>query len=322
MRALFAEARDLATSTSRAPVLLYGETGTGKEVLARYMHQQSAPPGPFVPVNCGALSPDLAESRLFGHEKGSYTGAVRQRHGYFRQAHGGVLLLDQVESMPEAVQVMLLRVLEDGEIYSIGAERPQQVTVRVIATMNRPAPQLMQEGKLREDLYYRLSAYALTIPPLRERRADIVPLAQAFLRQQGSPADMDEAAQVALGLYAWPGNIRELHHVLLGALRTMRAMRATTIRHEHISLCEPGKASASAIVCTAFDDLARQLLGTGTVPALLRQLRQSLIAAALEATNGNVRHAGKLLGIHAPNVYRYLPALRELHKGNVIALHG
>lgn len=173
MRALFAKAGDIATSASRAPVLLYGETGTGKEVLARYMHRHIAPPGPFVPVNCGALSPDLAESRLFGHEKGSR-----------------------------------------------------------------------------------------------------------------------------------------------GPLSTMRARRATTMRREHLTLCEPGNASASAMICTAFDDLARQLLGTGTASDLLRQLRQSLIAAALEATNGNVRQAGKLLGLHGSNVYRYLPApaMRELHK--------
>jgi transcriptional regulator with PAS, ATPase and Fis domain len=235
-----------------------------------------------------------------------------------------VLLLDQVESMPEALQVMLLRVLEDGEIYRIGAVRPQQVTVRVIATLNRPAPQLLQEGKLREDLYYRLSAHALALPPLRERRAAIVPLAQAFLRQQGRAADLDQAVQGALCGYAWPGNIRELHNVLLRALSLMRATRATTIRREHLTLGEPGKTSASAMVCTAFDDLARQLLGTGTIPALLGQLRQSLIAAAIEATNGNIEQAGKLLGMHGSNLYRYLPApaMRALRKGEVIALHG
>jgi two-component system response regulator HydG len=207
-----------------ATVLIEGESGTGKELIARYIHhkgQRSA--GPFVGVNCGALSENLLESELFGHVKGSFTGAVADRRGLFEAADGGTLLLDEVSETGSSFQVKLLRVLEDGRIRRVGGTSERRVNVRIIASTNRNIGRLVQQGHFRQDLYYRLKVIPLFLPPLRKRPADIRPLAEHFLTLYGNrmgrkPPRLSPASIARLEAYPWPGNVRELANAIERAL--------------------------------------------------------------------------------------------------------
>ncbi|HOY65894.1 MAG TPA: sigma-54 dependent transcriptional regulator [Candidatus Ozemobacteraceae bacterium] len=205
---------------SRGPVLLRGESGTGKEVLARALHLQSPRSDkPFVPVNAGSLPRELVESELFGHVKGAYTGADRDRIGRFDEADGGTLFLDEIGDMPVEQQVKLLRILQSGEVRPIGSTRSHRVDVRVVAATNRDLEALVREGRFREDLYYRLSLFVITIPPLRERHEDIPALAESFLErfaeeQQRPAMHLAGETRELLLEYAWPGNIRELENAM------------------------------------------------------------------------------------------------------------
>ncbi len=200
-------------------VLVTGESGTGKELVARTVHEHSRRRGrAFVAVNCGAISPHLIESELFGHERGSFTGAERQHAGFFEQADGGTLFLDEVTEMPPALQVKLLRVLETGSVPRVGASAPLAVDVRVVAASNRDPARAVAEGLLREDLYWRLQVFPIHLPPLRERREDIGLLAGHFLaqigRHEGRARQLDAAGLQALAGRDWPGNVRELRNAL------------------------------------------------------------------------------------------------------------
>mgnify|MGYP002619999239 CR=1 FL=1 len=203
-----------------APVLILGETGTGKEVIARAIHERSSRAGgPMVRVNCGAIAPELLDSELFGHERGAFTGATSTRQGWFEQADGGTLLLDEVGELSLAAQVRLLRVLQDGTFQRVGGERTLHVDVRVIAATHRDLPEMVQDGSFREDLWYRLSVFPLQLPPLRERPADIGPLAEWFAdragrRLGGAPLRLHPLDRELLERYAWPGNARELAAVI------------------------------------------------------------------------------------------------------------
>ncbi|WP_320837272.1 sigma-54 dependent transcriptional regulator [Zhongshania sp.] len=205
---------------SPAGVLILGETGAGKEVIARAIHERSARHnGPFLRVNCGALPPELIDSELFGHEKGSFTGALASRRGWFERAGGGTLFLDEVGELPPAAQVRLLRVLQDGIIQKVGSEHDVQVDVRVIAATHRDLPKMVQEGSFREDLWYRLAVFPIILPTLNERLDDIEDLAKHFIQRaamrMGVPVPPLSAADVRnLKRYSWPGNIRELGSVL------------------------------------------------------------------------------------------------------------
>jgi transcriptional regulator with GAF, ATPase, and Fis domain len=205
---------------SDAPVLLLGETGSGKEVIARAVHAQSSRSGgPFVRVNCGAIPGELIDSELFGHERGSFTGAVSQRRGWFEQANGGTLLLDEVGELPLAAQVRLLRILQDGICLRVGGEEPVQVDVRIIAATNRDLAAMVQVGRFREDLWYRMAVFPIVIPPLREHPEDIPALADTFAERAairfGVPHQAPTRADLAaLMSYRWPGNIRELSSVI------------------------------------------------------------------------------------------------------------
>ncbi|KOF52101.1 MULTISPECIES: sigma-54 dependent transcriptional regulator [unclassified Achromobacter] len=195
--------------------LLIGESGTGKELAAHAIHELSGRrQRPFVAVNCGAISPNLIESEMFGHERGSFTGADRQHKGYFERADGGTLFLDEVTEMPPDLQVKLLRVLETGQFMRVGTNREISCDIRIVAATNRNPEQAVQEGKLREDLYYRLSVFPLELPPLRERGEDIVYLAERFLEAQNRETGRNKAfsahALEVLRQYEWPGNVREL----------------------------------------------------------------------------------------------------------------
>jgi DNA-binding NtrC family response regulator len=200
-------------------VFIAGESGTGKELVARTMHELSRRRArPFLAVNCGAISPNLIESEIFGHERGSFTGAERQHHGFFERAHGGTLFLDEVTEMPIALQVKLLRVLETGTFMRVGSTTPQETDVRVIAATNSDPGEAVASGALREDLYYRLNVFPIDLPPLRDRREDIPLLVQHFLndigREDGAGKRISAAALERLAQYRWPGNVRELRNVL------------------------------------------------------------------------------------------------------------
>jgi two-component system NtrC family response regulator len=216
MRRLLLIAEKLARK--QITLLLRGETGTGKEVLARYIHAVSPRTSmPFLAINCGALPENLLDSELFGHEKGAFTGASGQHKGIFELAHRGTLFLDEIGDASLAIQVKLLRVLESGEIVRVGGEKPIRVDTRVIAATNAPLEQLVKEKRFREDLFYRLDVVTLTLPPLRERREDICLLAEHFLAghyQPGQAPQLGHQVCTALTTYDWPGNIRELSNVI------------------------------------------------------------------------------------------------------------
>ncbi|MGH7163306.1 MAG: sigma-54 interaction domain-containing protein, partial [Planctomycetota bacterium] len=218
MRRLMATARRLVSTDSS--LLILGETGVGKEWLARAVHAEGPrASGPFMAVNCAALPETLLESELFGHERGSFTGAVRARRGYFELAHKGTIFLDEVGEIPAHLQVKLLRVLQERKIQPVGSERPIAVDVRVIAATNRDLEADMESGRFRPDLYYRLGVVTLTVPPLRERREDIPSLVESYLDQYRTRfgrqvARVGTAAMDALTRYAWPGNVRELINVI------------------------------------------------------------------------------------------------------------
>ena len=206
----------------RSPVLLRGETGTGKEMAARVIHRASERQRqPFVAINCGAIPESLAESELFGHVRGAFTGAHRDRQGAFSRADGGTLLLDEVAELPLMVQAKLLRVLETRRVLPVGAEQEQPVDVRIVAATHRDLENMIEVGELREDLYHRLGVLCIRLPPLRERREDIPVLLRHFAlrasRELGYPVELTEAALVAASRHAWPGNVRALRNAVFRA---------------------------------------------------------------------------------------------------------
>jgi hydrogenase-4 transcriptional activator len=203
-----------------APVLVFGETGTGKEVVARAIHQRSQRAnGPFLRVNCGAIPTELVDSELFGHEKGSFTGAIAQRKGWFERADGGTLFLDEVGDLPSAAQVRLLRVLQDGTFERVGGQQVHTVDVRIVAATHRDVVQMVKDGTFRQDLWYRISVFPLRLPPLRDREADIPLLARHFAARAGArlfgrPLTLTDRDLQRLQRWDWPGNVRELIAVI------------------------------------------------------------------------------------------------------------
>src|SRR5580700_9945565 len=229
---------------STANVLVTGETGTGKELIARHVHKLSSrAQGPFVPVNCGAFSESLVESELFGHERGSFTGATVARAGWFEAARGGTLFLDEIGDLPVAMQVKLLRVLQERQVVRLGSRSPVAIDVRVVAATNVNLEDAVAAGRFREDLYYRLQVATLHIPPLRERPGDILPLARYFLGVYGErlglkePALSAEAIEVLVCGHSWPGNTRELENVIHHALLVCRE---NVVRPEDLRLSPLG----------------------------------------------------------------------------------
>jgi two-component system response regulator FlrC len=274
-----------------ATVLITGETGTGKELMARAIHHWSPRAGQsFVAVSCAALAESLLESELFGHEKGAFTGAVVQRRGRFELAHGGTLFLDEVGEMTHALQSKLLRVLQEGTFERVGGTKTVTVDVRVITATNRDLQRLVAERVFREDLYYRLSVFPILLPPLRERPADILPLADHVLRQASRRVGkriVGFAGEVPALLqgYAWPGNIRELQNVIERAVILCGEERITPA-HLHLPLSSPA-------------------LSPGA-PKTLRELEREAILAALVAHAGNRRKAADQLGVGLRTLYTRL----------------
>jgi two-component system, NtrC family, response regulator AtoC len=275
-----------------ATCLLMGESGTGKELAAQTIHDLSRrKKAPFLPLNCGAVSPQLIESELFGHEKGSFTGADRQHKGYFERAHGGTLFLDEITEMPQELQVKLLRVLETGSFTRVGTTQPISADVRLIAATNRNPEAAVADGKLREDLYHRLNVFPLSMPPLRERTADIELLAQHFLevlnKQESAAKSFDAPTIAALYAHSWPGNVRELKNYV---------QRAFILADEVI-----GADLAPAVV--ASPESAPLL--TVRVGSTLDEVSRRLIEATL-AECGSKRKAADMLGISLKTLYNRL----------------
>jgi transcriptional regulator with GAF, ATPase, and Fis domain len=278
-------------------VLLTGESGTGKEVVARFIHHASRRShGPFVAINCAALPDQLLESELFGHERGAFTGAVSTKPGRIEQANGGVLFLDEVGEMASTVQAKLLRVLEEREFMRLGSTRVGHADIRVIAATNRDLHAAIRRGEFREDLYYRLGVFEISLPPLRERLEDIPALADSFLAEIGEtvgrpPAGMAREAKDQLLAYAWPGNVRELRNAIE---RAVILADGGLIRSEHLPVTAPRPPLTS--VETA----------TGPIPAggvNLEAIERSFVVKALSQARHNKTRAAKLLGLTRAQLY-------------------
>jgi len=285
-------------------VLLRGETGTGKEMVARAIHINSArETKPFVRVNCAALAPGVLESELFGHEKGSFTGAVARRLGRFELADGGTLFLDEVGDLPQDVQVKLLRVLQEREFERVGGAETIKVDVRVISATHRDLEKQIAAGEFREDLYYRLNVFPIVLPPLRQRPTDITLLAEHFIQKYARAAGkavrgLDAAAAAALAGYAWPGNVRELENVIERALILARGAELTTADLEFTRRPTPlamdlGAPSAGAPEAT----------GARPLQERLQEQERAAIVTAIDQAHGNIAHAARALGINRSTLY-------------------
>jgi sigma-54-specific transcriptional regulator len=273
------------TAPSEANILVIGETGTGKELVARYVHSLSnRAKGPFLAINCGAFSEALIEGELFGYEKGSYTGAHTSRAGWFEAASGGTLFLDEIGDLPLALQVKLLRVLQEREVVRLGSRTPIPLDVRVIAATNVDLQQSVANGSFRADLFYRLQVVTLPLLPLRERRADILPLARHFLQVYGDKIqprslDLSAAAEETLHNYAWPGNIRELENAIY---RATLLCHGGVIEIDDLALPTDGVLTPYPSPSHAGPILAAQ---AGTVPAPLEDLVRPLVTELLAGSH-------------------------------------
>jgi two-component system response regulator FlrC len=294
-------------ASNDASILISGESGCGKEVLAQYLHSHSIRVDqPFVAVNCAAIPENMLESMLFGYEKGAYTGAHQARAGKFEQANGGTILLDEVSEMPLALQAKLLRVLQERELERLGGDKVIDLDVRVIATTNRNLIEEVAEGRFREDLYYRLNVFPLHLAPLRERRADILPLAELFLSKY-QPADrplkLDIPAAEKIRRATWQGNVRELENCIQRAV--ILSQPDGLVREEDVVITQPLLSVEPAHAEAQVEDPQARLDGD------LKQREHELICEALEASGGKKKEAAERLGI-SPRTLRYkLARLRE-----------
>ncbi len=281
-----------AVSTARRvaatpwPVLIYGETGTGKELMARLVHELSPrKDAEFVEVNCAAIPENLFESELFGHKKGAFTGASRDKRGLFEFAQGGTLFLDEIGELPEHLQAKLLRVLQEKKMTPVGALRPVEVDVRIIAATNRNLKKMAENGEFRQDLYFRLNVFEIHLPPLRERKDDIPDLVHLFLEKyQSRPVRIAHEAMDRLVKNSWPGNVRELEHMI----------------QRLVTLCRGNVIKASDI---PFDPFAEDQANMN-LEAKLRQVEKEEILKALKARDWVQTRAAELLGI-SERVLRY-----------------
>ena len=275
-------------------VLLAGESGTGKELLARYVHAHSRRDGnPFIAVNCGAIPPDLLEAEMFGHEKGAFTGAISSRMGLFQLANGGTIFLDEIGEMLPALQVKLLRVLQEREIRPVGAERTIKIDVRVIAASNRDLQVEVQQGRFREDLFYRLQVIPVLIPPLRERRSDIPLLVGHFLEKHnqqrpGQPVTITDEAMVYMWEYDWPGNVRELENLIerMVILSEDNVIRVDSLPPNIRSFISDKKIPRPTLTDEGID-----------LNQAVEEFEHRLIDEALRRTKGNKQAAARLLGL-------------------------
>ena len=283
-------------------VLILGETGTGKELVAETVHQLSQrADGPFVPINCGAVAPNLIESELFGHERGSFTGAERQHIGIFERADHGTLFLDEITETPSELQVKLLRVLESGKVTRVGGTQSIDADARVIAATNRIPHEAVREGTLRKDLLYRLNVFPIEVPPLRARKGDVDLLSRHFLhqlnRESGQKKRFTPAAARALGSYSWPGNVRELSNTIERAF----IVAGNDIDRDALSLEE-----APPLEMDDVDGMVSVAVGSSIADA-----ERKLILATLERIGGDKKKTADALGISTKTLYNRLTGYRE-----------
>lgn len=283
---------------TRANVLLIGESGTGKEVVAQALHRQSRQAGrPFIAINCGAIPANLIEAELFGHERGSFTGAVRSHKGVFERAAGGTLFLDEITEMPFDMQAKLLRVLESNRFYRVGGDEELVANCRVIAATNREPEHAVQDGAMRADLLYRLAVFPIRVPPLRERDSDIELLANRFLAElnveERQSKRLSDASKRFLAAHPWPGNVRELKNAI---------QRAYILADDELDL----RAAIQPATCarTNFDTISVR------IGAPLAEVERDLILATMDRCEGNKRHAAKVLGVSLKTLYNRLNEYR------------
>ncbi|TBU83372.1 sigma-54-dependent Fis family transcriptional regulator [Pseudomonas daroniae] len=309
---------ELAARVARSDstVLITGESGTGKEVLARYLHQQSPrAAGPFVAINCAAIPDNMLEATLFGHEKGAFTGAVASAPGKFELAEGGTILLDEISEMPLALQAKLLRVLQEREVERVGARKPINLDIRVLATSNRDLAAEVAAGRFREDLFYRLSVFPLAWRPLRERPADILPLAERLLakyvrKMNLAPLRLSAQAVACLTNHAWPGNVRELDNAI---------QRAVILQHNGViephDLCltapigfapvfQATQPQLAVVPSMAVPSASEPAVADGVLGEDLRRREYQVIIDILRAERGRRKEAAERLGI-SPRTLRY-----------------
>jgi DNA-binding NtrC family response regulator len=290
-----------------ATVLIYGESGTGKEIVARALHRYSPRKDKtFMAINCAALPAQLMESEMFGHVKGSFTGATATKAGLFETAHGGTLFLDEIGSMPLEIQSKLLRVLQDKKIRKVGGSDHTDVDVRIIAASNEKLESLIEQGKFREDLYYRLSVISIDIPPLRNRPEDILPLVDHILRRHLGPEaglpQIDHEAQNILDNYNWPGNVRELENAIQHALTFAQqgVITKDTLPAKIVTAVEEG---LKAGIITS----RREQFKGKSLKAFLHDKEKEFLQRIIENMNGDKEKAASELGISLATLYRKLP---------------
>ncbi|MGD8360331.1 MAG: sigma-54 dependent transcriptional regulator [Gemmatimonadota bacterium] len=307
MRSLFDLIRRVGPTDST--VLIQGESGTGKELVARALHRESRrADGPFVAVNCGAIPGGMVEGELFGHLRGAFTGADRDRTGVVRAAHGGTLFLDEIADLPSGAQAKLLRVLEEREVSPLGDPQAHPVDIRVLAATNRDLEEEARSGAFRSDLLYRIQVVTLTVAPLRDRRDDIVPLAVHLLTRLGTRLDrpvpgLATDARRALLAYSWPGNVRELRNVL---------ERAMVLCEEEITMAELPDPITGASGGLSPEDAA--LAGLSYKDALQRsreEFDRAFLGAALKRNDGNVSRTARALGMHRQTLQKLLRRTRS-----------
>lgn len=297
MKRVILKARRVAPRS--IPVLIEGESGTGKELLARAIHEASPRRDkPFIAVNCGAIPHELVEAELFGFEKGAFTGAQRQKKGYFESSNGGTLFLDEIGELPIPAQVKLLRALQEKEITRIGSSQPVKFDVRIISATNRDLIRAMADGRFREDLFYRIAVAILKLPPLRERSGDIGLIVDNLMDQINSATEGDPGythKKISAGAknlmlqYAWPGNVRELQNTLWRAAlwSTGASISAEDIKEAMIQVSQPGE-----------EGLLSRAMGEGVnLPELMEKLAQHYLKRAIEEANGNKTKAAELVGL-------------------------
>ncbi|MNB77902.1 Transcriptional regulatory protein ZraR [compost metagenome] len=307
-----AQLLELAARVARSDstVLISGESGTGKEVLARYIHQQSHRSSqPFIAINCAAIPDNMLEATLFGHEKGSFTGAIAAQAGKFEQADGGTLLLDEISEMPLGLQAKLLRVLQEREVERVGARKPIALDIRVVATTNRDLAGEVAAGRFREDLFYRLSVFPLAWRPLRERTADILPLAERLLakhvnKMKHAAAKLSPEAQTCLTAYPWPGNVRELDNAIQ---RALILQQGGLIQPQDFCLAGPVTYTTMPVAAPVSAVLRAVEIEADSAGALgddLRRREFQMIIDTLRAERGRRKEAAEKLGI-SPRTLRY-----------------
>jgi len=305
MRRVMAQIERVAMSESR--ICIYGETGTGKELVARTLHEKSPrSAGPFVTLNCAAVPAELIESELFGHEKGSFTGAAQRHTGKFEQAHRGTLFLDEIGDMPAAMQAKLLRVLEEGEVERIGSDKPTAVNVRVVVATHRNLEQLVEAGTFRRDLYHRVVVFPVQLPPLRQRTEDLHALVDHFARQVSAqngwkPVPFTDTAIDVLKVYPWPGNIRELRNIV----ERLLLLADSEVDAEAVELALPAaRLSFASSGHSSSTAQASDAGASGSLSERVLNFERAQIVKELEQHNRNVTQTAKALGLERSHLYK------------------